>query len=121
MTPRHGRGPRDQGCRACKPRDHPHIYEKEVNETAKCNLLRDIINRTRIAKNLKSHYSTIMHVCMNTRKGKLKFKNFQILLKSGSSPTIVIGRLFEKYILRKMLLCSGLQKLKILLLKLGLN
>ena len=21
MTPRHGRGPRDQGCRACKPRD----------------------------------------------------------------------------------------------------
>ena len=33
---------------------------------------------------------------MNTRKGKATFKNFRILLDSGCSYTIVIGRLVEK-------------------------
>ena len=38
----------------------------------------------------ENHYSHILHVCMNTRKGKEKFKNFQILLNSGCSSTIVM-------------------------------
>ena len=33
---------------------------------------------------------------MNTRKGRVKFKNFCILLDSGCIPTIVMGRLIEK-------------------------
>ena len=33
---------------------------------------------------------------MNTRKGKSRFKNSQILLDSGCSSTIVMGRLVEK-------------------------
>ena len=36
-----------------------------------------------------------MHGCMNTRKGKSKFKNLQILLYSGCSSKIVTGRLVE--------------------------
>ena len=33
---------------------------------------------------------------MNTRKGRVKFNNFQIILHSGCSSTIVIRRLVEK-------------------------
>ena len=33
---------------------------------------------------------------MNTRKDGAKFKNFRILLDSGCSSTILIGRLIEK-------------------------
>ena len=33
---------------------------------------------------------------MNNRKGKEKFKNYHILLDSGCSSTIVMGRLVEK-------------------------
>ena len=33
---------------------------------------------------------------MNTIKGREKFKNFQILLNSGCSSTILMRRLFEK-------------------------
>ena len=45
---------------------------------------------------MDSHYSTIIHGCMNTRKGKAKFKDFRILLDSGYSSTIVMGRIVEK-------------------------
>ena len=32
---------------------------------------------------------------MNTRKGKMKFKNFRIIFDSGCGPTVVIGRLIK--------------------------
>ena len=38
---------------------------------------------------------------MNTRKGKAKFKKFWILLDSGCSSTILIGRLVEKLYSKK--------------------
>ena len=38
---------------------------------------------------------------MNIRKGTLKFNNFQIVLGSGCSSTIVIGRLVGKHTLEK--------------------
>ena len=38
---------------------------------------------------------------MNTRKVRLKFKNYRILLDSGCSSTIVIERLVEKHNLEK--------------------
>ena len=45
---------------------------------------------------MNSHYSPILHGCMNTKKGRAKFKKFQILLDSGCSSMIVIIRLVEK-------------------------
>ena len=97
------------------------IYDKKVNKIAECNLLHDIINPTKCNKNFNSHYSTIIHRCMNTRRCREKFKYFFILLYSGCSPTIVTGRLVEKYILKKILWRSGTHKLEILLLVLRLK
>ena len=78
-----------------------HIHEKEVNKISECNLLHDIINPHKRAKKLKSDYSPILHGCMNTRKGRLKFKNFRIILDSGCVSTLVIGSLVEKICLEQ--------------------
>ena len=58
-----------------------------------CNLLHYIINTPKHAK--KSHYCPILHGFTNTRKGGAKFKNFCVLLESGYSSMVVIGRLVE--------------------------
>ena len=79
-----------------KQNDMIHIHEKEVNKISEYNLLHDIINPPKRAKNLNSHHSPILHRFMNTRKGKAKFKNFQIILDSGYSSTIVMVWLVEK-------------------------
>ena len=72
------------------------IHDEEVNNIAECHLLHDIINPPKLTKNLNIHYSPIPHGCMNTKKGKEKFKNFRILLYSGCSSTIVMRGLVEK-------------------------
>ena len=69
------------------------INNNEVKNISEYNLLHDIINHTKHAKILNIHYSPILHVCMNTRKGKAKFKNFRILLDSGCNSTIAMVRL----------------------------
>ena len=79
-----------------------HIHDNEVNSIAECNLLHDIINPPKRAKNINSHYSHILHGCMNNRKESAKFKNFQILLYRGCSSTIVMRKLVEKYTLRQL-------------------
>ena len=56
------------------------INDKELNKIAEYNLIHDMINSPKHAKNLNIHYSPILHGCMNTRRGKAKFKNFRILL-----------------------------------------
>ena len=71
------------------------LHNNEVKNIAECNLLYDIINRPKRGKKLNSHYSHIIHGCMNTGKGKANFKNFHILLDSGCSSTIVIRRIVE--------------------------
>ena len=48
----------------------------EVKNIAEFNLLHDIINHPKRAKNINIHYSPIMYGFMNTRKGRAKFKNF---------------------------------------------
>ena len=48
--------------------DMTHIHDKEVNKIAECNLIHDIINPSKNAKNVNSHYSPILHGCMNTKK-----------------------------------------------------
>ena len=80
-----------------------HIHDKEVNKISEYNLLHDIINPPKRAKNLNSHYSPILHVCMNNRHGRANFKDFLILLDNGCSSKIVMGRLVGKYILKNML------------------
>ena len=54
------------------------IQKNKVKNIAECNLQHDIINPTKRAKKLNRHYSPILHGCMNTRKGKAKFKNFAL-------------------------------------------
>ena len=53
-----------------------YINNNEVKNIAECNLLHDIINPPKRAKNINTHYYPILHRCMNTRKGKSKFKIF---------------------------------------------
>ena len=73
------------------------INNNEVKNIYECNLLHDMINPPKLAKSLNSHYSPILHRCMNTRKGKSKFKSFCILLYSACSSNIVMGRLVKKF------------------------
>ena len=72
-----------------------HIHDNEVHNIAECNLLHDIINPHKRAKNINIHYYPIIHRCINTRKGRAKFKNFQILLNGGCSSTIVMRMLVQ--------------------------
>ena len=51
-----------------------------------------MINPSKHTKNRNSNYSLILNVCINTRKVKAKFNNFQILLYIGYSSTVVMGR-----------------------------
>ena len=55
----------------------------KANNKAECNLLHDMLNPSKRTKNINSHYSVILNGCMNTCKGKEKFKNVRILLDSG--------------------------------------
>ena len=73
-----------------------YIYDKEVKSISEFNLLHEINNPPERAKNINSHYSTILHGCINIRKDKSKFKYFRILFNSGCSSAIVIRRLNEK-------------------------
>ena len=66
------------------------IHGNKVNKLAEFNLLHDILNPTKRNKHLNSHYSPILHGCMNTRKCKAKFKNFLILLDIGCSSMIIM-------------------------------
>ena len=72
------------------------IYNNEVNNIYGCNLLHDIINPPKRAKNVNNHYSPILHRCMNNRKGKARLKTFRVLLESGYSSTIVIGSIVKQ-------------------------
>ena len=71
------------------------IKNNEVNNISGFNLLHDIINPPKRAKNLNIHYSLILHGFMNTRRGKVKFKNFGILLDSGCSSMVLMVRLLK--------------------------
>ena len=73
-----------------------YIHDNEVNNISEFNLLHDIINISKRTININSHYSPILHGCMNIIKVRSNFKNFLILLDSGCSSTIVVRRLVEK-------------------------
>ena len=73
-----------------------YIHDNEVNNIAECNLLHGFINAPKRAKNINTHYYLILHGCMNIRKGRARFKNFQILLDSGFIYTILMIWLVDK-------------------------
>ena len=73
------------------------IHNNEVKNISECNLLHDITNPPKQAKYLNRHYSPIIHGCINTRKGKPKFKRKNcILLDSGFSSTVVMEILVKR-------------------------
>ena len=80
-----------------------HKNDNEVNNISEYTLLHDIINPHKRAKNIGSHYSLIIHGCMNTRRFGAKFENFKIILESECSSTIVMGRLVQKLYSQNML------------------
>ena len=43
-----------------------HIHDNEVSNTYEYNLLHDILNPSKRAKNINRHNSPILHACMNT-------------------------------------------------------
>ena len=53
-----------------------HVHDKDVNSIAECNLLHDKLNTSKYTKYINSHYSPILHVCINTRRGGAKYKTF---------------------------------------------
>ena len=56
--------------------DMARIHDEKVNKIAECNLLHNIISPPKRTKILNIHYYPIIHVYMNNRKGRAKFKNF---------------------------------------------
>ena len=77
-----------------------YIHDNKVKNIVEFNLLHDIDDPPKRAKNLNINYCPIIHVCTNTRKRRTKFKNFRILLYSGCSYTIVVKRIVENYTLK---------------------
>ena len=71
------------------------INNNEVKNIDECNLPHDTIIPPKRTKLLDGHYYLILHGCMNTIKGKAKFYIFCVLLESGCSYTIVMGRLVK--------------------------
>ena len=67
-----------------------HIHNNKVKKIAECDLQHDIINPCKRTNNLNSHYSPILYGCMNTRKGREKFKNFRILLGSVTHKLVIL-------------------------------
>ena len=53
-------------CMTCK-------HENKVNRIYEFNLLHDILNPPERTKHLNNCYYTILHGCMNKRKGRAKF------------------------------------------------
>ena len=56
--------------------DMNRIHNNKVNNTSGWNLLHAILNSSKRTKNMNIHYYPILHVCMNTSRGKAKFKEF---------------------------------------------
>ena len=65
-----------------RPNGMNYMHDKKVNKRAELNLLHDMLKPSKRTKNINSHYSPIIHVCMNTQKVKSRFNIFRILLES---------------------------------------
>ena len=52
------------------------INDNKVNTINEYNLLHGILNLSKYTKNKHSHYSPIVHVCMNICRGKDRLNSF---------------------------------------------
>ena len=73
--------------------DMKYMNDNKVNIISEYNLLSDILNTFKWTKNIIIHYYPILHGCMNTRRGRAKYRIFWILLDSWCISTTVIIRL----------------------------
>ena len=76
--------------------DMNHLHDNKVNNISEWNLLHDIINNSKQTKDINRHHYPIINVCMNTRTGRAKFQNLQILLDSEFSSKIIIISIITK-------------------------
>ena len=91
------------------------MHEKKVNKIGEYNLLYDILNPSKRTKIINTHYYPILYGWMNTRRGRSKFKSFQILLDSRCSSTIVMKSLITKRNPKEEMRCDITRKRVILL------
>ena len=78
-----------------------NIHDNEVNPISECNLLHDILNTYEHEKRTNYHYFPILHGCINPRRVKTRYENFQILLNSGCISKILMIVLTLKIIMTK--------------------
>ena len=69
------------------------IDNKDVDNISEYNLPQYILNYSKYTKNTNTYKYSIIHACINTLSGRGEIKNFQILIESGYSSTILIKRL----------------------------
>ena len=63
--------------------------------THEFNVLNNLLNPTKHAKEKNSYYSPILQGYINIRSRRENFRNFRILLDSGRSSIIVMGKLMS--------------------------
>ena len=44
-----------------------HIHDNKANNISECNLLNDILNPSKLTKNINRHYSLVIHGCITTQ------------------------------------------------------
>ena len=53
-----------------------NIHDNDKNNIAECNLLHDILNYYKFVKGANYHYYPRLFGCINTRRGKARYKTF---------------------------------------------
>ena len=61
-----------------RPNGMNHIRDNKLTTISERNVLYDILNLSKHTKNGNTHYSPILHGCMNTHKGREKCNDFRI-------------------------------------------
>ena len=80
MKVMHEKGERGRG-RGIYPMEKYNV--NKIDKEIESNLLNGILRPAKRAKIINSHYSPILHECMNTRNGRVNFNNFRFVLNSG--------------------------------------
>ena len=47
-----------------------HTHDNKANNISECNLLNDILNPSKLTKNINNHYYPILHGYINNFKGR---------------------------------------------------
>ena len=76
--------------------DMNRIHDSTVNNVSEFDLIHDILNTSKLIKYMSIHYYPILHGGINRHRGRVKHRNFRILLNGRCSSTIVMRRLTTK-------------------------